>query len=479
MTQKFKSFLPLVFSIMITLPLVAVGAWNLFRDTNPDQVLGASDNRIKNETSITQSETLTPNPVEVFPIAVEVPKPEDIPEPIIVNSFEETEDTIEEAPATETETDYPESTEVEIIYTPEQITIPPQLPEDKIEYTPEEVKLFDLSPDNIIGFTGANLNHNVRNIPPNSSFTVTLPPHANDTLINNLGFYPPTEFSKTKNGQNLTITPRNQSRDHYYIFGLLHQQGCLQKFENLPVDTNTCNSTPQEYWSYALGYTTAVSQNQVYGQSVQGRSLNLTRFGRCRNSNCLKIMLTGGLHGSEWRSGDLTRLIEYINNNPSEIAGQNKEIIIAPFTNPDGTALNTRYNARSVNLNRNFPISWTNANCPQCGAFAASEPETQSLINLTNSFAPRYLISYHAQWPPNGIIFRGDDNNPDTRAFAQWVSDRSGYPIGVFPDFDTVPGDQTVWAESLGIESLIIEATSVNNSDWDKNLNTYLGLLRL
>ncbi len=360
--------------------------------------------------------------------------------------------------------------QVEIAYDPGGITqVSERNPEALKFFTPEEITVADSNPGQVVGFTDSTINHNSQNVPVNQPFTVTLPDNYNQKLIENLQFYPKAEFQRSLVGNQLTITPINQQRDTQYIFGLQNNPICFTNIQS-------CNVVPKENWSFGLGFSTAVWQNTVYGKSVQNRDLAGTILGKCRSNNCIKIMLTGGLHGSEWRSGDLTQLIEYIKNNPAEISGQDKEFYIIPFTNPDGTFLNDRYNARAVNLNRNFPANWES--CPQCGSGPNSEPEAQALHDLTWNWRPNYLISYHAQWPPNGIIFRGDDNDQNIRNFAIWVADRTGYPIGEFPGFDTVPGDQTVWAAGQGIQSIIIEASLVENSDWNKNFNMYLALLR-
>lgn len=478
LSKKTKFILPAIFVLAISVPFLG-GAFSYL--TKPDQsssdVLGAQSNPTFQEI-LSDNDQNTPYPHNIKPTSIEIPssqKPDQTPTqqnitPTRTNTSPEliVEKIVQEPEEAEHE-------EIEIVYEPKEVTTPPELPEEKIEYSPEEIKLFELNPQQLTGFTNSTISHDSIGIELNQSFTITLPNHANQALINNLQFHPPLNFNKSLNGNQLTITPLNQQRDRYYTFGMLHTQGC---YLSLPIDTSNCNTNGMEYWSYALGYTTAVWQNTNYGTSVQGRPLEGTILGRCRTSNCTKIMLTGGLHGSEWRSGDLPGLIRWIKENSHEIAGQDKELYIIPFTNPDGTVLNQRYNARGVNLNRNFPAYWTNYNCPQCGSGPNSEPETFALHELTWYYRPKYLISYHAQWPPNGIIFRGDDNNLDTRQFAQWVADRTGYPIGEFPGFDIVPGDQTVWAEQQGIRSLVIEATYVGNNDWNKNFNMYLALLR-
>lgn len=95
----------------------------------------------------------------------------------------------------------------------------------------------------------------------------------------------------------------------------------------------------------------------------------------------------------------------------------NFRVIIVPQVNPDGNALVSngqvmwRKNAYEiegtivgVDLNRNYPAYWNycdgSSGNPQSdayrGPFAASEPETQSMMNLVNTFKPVADISYHS-----------------------------------------------------------------------------------
>jgi hypothetical protein len=302
----------------------------------------------------------------------------------------------------------------------------------------------------------------------NQSLVFTLPAKSDLLALNAITIEPQAAFTTTINNRTATINGQFE-RDQNYKIGIKSFASCT-----LDLDNQNCFLKNTD-WVSMIEFKSSVREDSVIGYSVENRPINAYKFGRCRDQNCTKIMLNGGIHGNEWRSGDLTQLVDYITNNPQFISGQNKEILIIPFSNPDGTAYNQRYNTRNVDLNRNFSAYW--ANCVQCGASADSEPETRALRDATLSFNPKYVISYHAQWPPNGIIFRGDDNNSNSVRFSQYAADRTGYPVGAFPDFDIVPGDQTVWTESLGIASLILESTLIPNSDWNKNLPLYQSLL--
>jgi hypothetical protein len=322
----------------------------------------------------------------------------------------------------------------------------------------------------IFGFTAASIDPGSTISMGTKSFTVTFGSVPSPEVIEAIQLIPPTPVTKALNGNILTITAENLRKNTPYKLGVRLNTPCQSDIKI------ACN--PNQSWSYYLNFSTDAKETIVFGKSAQGRDLVARSFGGCSDeATCKRIMLTGGIHGSEWRSGDLSNLQSYLEQNPSELIGKNKEIIIILYLNPDGTALNIRENARGVNLNRNFPTGYLP--CGNCGASSLSEPESQAFYNFLLQKKPTHLISYHAQWPPDGIIFKGSDTNAETDTFAQWVSQRTGYSIGYFTDpGSVVSGDQTVWAESVGVRSVIIESTSVNSSDWTKNFNMYLGLVR-
>ena len=307
--------------------------------------------------------------------------------------------------------------------------------------------------------------------PWTDGLSVSIPPQANPKILKSLTLEPATtELNIEISGQTAHVQfLSGLEKDQVYTLGVAVNGVCPWS-----VELTSCEVL-QTQWLYRLEFRTTSNSAYPLGNSAEGRPIWAHTFGRCRDENCQKIMLTGAVHGNEWRSGDLGRLIGILETTPAYLAGQNKELLIIPQVNPDGVALNSRFTPSGVNLNRNFPIGWNL--CGECGVGPASEVETQLVIAATEAFEPDYLLSYHAQWPPEGIIFRGDDTNPETIAFAEYVSGHTGYPVGQFLSDGDVPGDQTVWAESRGIRSLIIEATSTASTDWDQNWPLYANLL--
>lgn len=126
-----------------------------------------------------------------------------------------------------------------------------------------------------------------------------------------------------------------------------------------------------------------------------------------------RILVIGGTHGDELTSVSIIfRWIKKLNKFHSGLFHWR----IVPMLNPDGV-LNreaSRTNQNGVDLNRNMPSDdwdenalkyWTEKSGENerryPGPHAASEPETQWLINEINTFKPAAIISVHA---PYGVV---------------------------------------------------------------------------
>jgi len=320
-------------------------------------------------------------------------------------------------------------------------------------------------PDQITGFSGASIANNATNIPTTQHFSVEFEEIPTDILIKQLKFFPATDFEYNIEGNLLNIYPKRLDRLTQYTFGKISKEMCLAEI----------NENCEEYFQYAITFTSSFKETIVYGKSVEDRDLTAHLYGKS-DENGKKIMLTGGIHGEEWTSGGLWMLVDYLDSHPAEFTNNNKSLIIITRINVDGARLNRRENSNGVNLNRNWPAYWEWAY--NRGDYPLSEPEAAFLYDFTLKQMPDYLISYHSQWPPYGIIFLGNNDSQSSRSFAQYIHNKTGYPIGIFYGGDHVEGDQTEWTETVGITSAIIEATYKTATDWNKNFPLYLDLIR-
>jgi murein tripeptide amidase MpaA len=124
--------------------------------------------------------------------------------------------------------------------------------------------------------------------------------------------------------------------------------------------------------------TTPVNKTEtVIGKSVQGRDIVAYHFGTGET----ELLFVGGIHGSyAWNTGAVASdLADYLKANPT-IIPENLKVTIIPVLNPDGMVIGNgttlirtiyevndvpsavfvrgRFNANTVDLNRNFDCDW-------------------------------------------------------------------------------------------------------------------------
>jgi protein MpaA len=129
--------------------------------------------------------------------------------------------------------------------------------------------------------------------------------------------------------------------------------------------------------------TSALPPRQTIASSVQGRPIELYTFG----SGPWRVLIIGGIHGSEHGGPVARKFIEYLEEHPSAVPG-GTFLQLVPGANPDGEAAKTRGNANGVDINRNFPSqNWqrqlNTGDRPTSGLTGGtspgSEPETAAL----------------------------------------------------------------------------------------------------
>ena len=118
------------------------------------------------------------------------------------------------------------------------------------------------------------------------------------------------------------------------------------------------------------------------GVSLQGRPIDALRLG-VEGGVAWRIL--GAHHGDELSSAELALAVaEALLDDDQRFPGVLDEgaVWIAPHVNPDGVAAGSRYNARDVDLNRNYDYQWS-----PLEAFAGerpfSEPETRAVRTLS------------------------------------------------------------------------------------------------
>jgi hypothetical protein len=216
----------------------------------------------------------------------------------------------------------------------------------------------------------------------------------------------------------------------------------------------------------------AATSAVIIGQSVQGRPIEMMRFGATDRP----VLIMGAIHGDEPTSADVTRgLIAHFRQAAPSVT----PVAIIPVANPDGYAAGTRTNSNRIDLNRNFPASnWSAKSASRArrnfgGAASGSEPETNALRYTIESLNPRLIISVHSMEKPC--------NNYDgpAQAVAELMSRYNGYPATPTIGYPT-PGSLGTWAgvdRQIPIITLELPRRLPGEQAWANNRDAILAAI--
>jgi len=211
------------------------------------------------------------------------------------------------------------------------------------------------------------------------------------------------------------------------------------------------------------------SSGEVIGRSLQGRPITAFRLG----AGVEAVAFVGDTHGAPEKMTEqlVETALDYYRQHASEIPREVSAYFI-PTLNPDGLALGSRYDARGIDLNRNWATSdWTpNPNDPggvikgAGGPQPFSEPETRSMRDFLVSHKIRASVFYHLPW---GGIW-GEYHSMD---LARDIAQASEYALHQ-PDVGTpyrMTGTAHRWADEHGQQSLLLELRPNAGMEWVAN----------
>ena len=156
----------------------------------------------------------------------------------------------------------------------------------------------------------------------------------------------------------------------------------------------------------------------VIGYSVKKRPLRCISFGNGPGG----VLFLASIHGSEGAGTPLLeKLTSHLEMHPEQWSDDSVQIVAT--ANPDGLASNYRFNARGVDLNRNFPAD-NRRNRERYGLNALSEPESRALYELIESHQPRVMVSIHQ--PIACVDYDGPDS---AQMLAQRMSALCDLPV--------------------------------------------------
>lgn len=232
----------------------------------------------------------------------------------------------------------------------------------------------------------------------------------------------------------------------------------------------------------------------VIGTSVKGADIVAYHFGTGEK----ELLFVGGIHGGyEWNTVLVAQqLIEYLKANPSVIPADQK-ITVIPVLNPDGlesvvgtttgnfsasdvapsqaTQAAGRFNANTVDLNRNFDCDWKATgvwqNKPVSGGSAAfSEPESKAIQQYISANTPVAAVVWYSS--AGGVYSSscGGAVSAETKALTTTFAKASGYPSYASFDSYATTGDMVNWLAKNNVPAISVLLTNHTDTEWTKNL---------
>ncbi len=231
----------------------------------------------------------------------------------------------------------------------------------------------------------------------------------------------------------------------------------------------------------------------VLGSSVEERDITAYHYG----TGDVEVLFVGGIHGGySWNTALVAyELMDYLEKTPSAVPS-NVTVTVIPVLNPDGLVkvagkieglraqdfptdqtktVTGRFNAHSVDLNRNFDCDWNAKGTWQDkevsgGARAFSEPESQAIREYVTTEKPAAVIVWYSS---AGGVYASNCHNgvlPETKTLVDLYAKASGYPGYESFDYYEITGDMVNWLSKMGIPGISVLLTNHTNTEWEKNL---------
>jgi len=239
----------------------------------------------------------------------------------------------------------------------------------------------------------------------------------------------------------------------------------------------------------------------VIGKSVQGRDITAYHYG----GGATEILFVGGVHGGyAWNSVFLNyEIIDYLKSNPGAIP-DNIKVTVIPALNPDGLFKVTgvegrfaqssvsplqsvqvfgRFNANTVELNRNFDCNWKTTGVWQStsvsgGSKAFSEPESIAIRDYVQRNNPKAVVIWDSA---AGGVFSSNCNGAvmaATKTLNDVFAQASGYPSFEVFDFYEVSGDLADWLSKINIPAVTVMLSTHNVIELNQNLEGVKAVLQ-
>ena len=239
----------------------------------------------------------------------------------------------------------------------------------------------------------------------------------------------------------------------------------------------------------------------IIGTSVQGNPITAYHYG----TGTEEVLFVGGIHGGyEWNTVALAyQAMDYFKANPNSIPA-NIKVTVIPVLNPDGlnktvgtagrftetdvptseaATISGRYNANTVDLNRNFDCDWQatgkwQSHTVSGGTAAFSEPESLAMKNYITTQNPTAVIVWYSA---AGGVYSSSCHAgvlAETKKLTSLFAKASGYPAFETFDYYAITGDMVNWLAKENIPAISVLLTNHNDTEWTKNLAGIQALLK-
>jgi hypothetical protein len=260
--------------------------------------------------------------------------------------------------------------------------------------------------------------------------------------------------------------------------------------QNQATTTSTTGSQENQVQNQVQGS----GATTVIGKSVEGRDIIAYNYG----NGSTTLLFIGGIHGGYESNTTLVayQLTDYLKANP-DIIPANIKVAVIPVLNPDGLVkifgtttptmgffstdganlgsgtIAGRFNANTVDLNRNFDCDWQSVAKWQSktvsgGDSAFSEPESQAIKNYIEMNKPTAVIVWYSA---AGGVYSSSCHNgvlPATNTLTQTYAKASGYPAYENFDFYAITGDMVNWFAKNNIPAISVLLTNHTDTESSK-----------
>lgn len=229
---------------------------------------------------------------------------------------------------------------------------------------------------------------------------------------------------------------------------------------------------------------------RAIGTSLEDRDIMAYSYG----SGDTELLFVGGIHGGySWNTTVLMReLMDYLVDEEDNLP-ENVKVTVIPAVNPDGLyetfgtididpadaperaeTVAGRFNANTVDLNRNFDCEWQpeavwRDQDVDAGTRAFSEPEAQALRDYIEDNNPAFVSVYYSA---AGGVYASSCRNgvsPETIELTNLYADEAGYTAHETFDFYDITGDAVNWIAKRDIPAISVLLRTHTNVEWEEN----------